>query len=101
MHRAAARLIAVGLSRQRLGATIGIWPPRDRLALDIGSQILTLEEAQFVVRSEVLGLETRSPLQADDFHPRLAKLGGEDAAGGADADNDDVGLLDRHGSSPP
>jgi len=71
------------------------------LALDIGAEILALEKAQFIVRREVLGLETRSALQSDDFHARLAELGREDAARRADPDNDDIGLFDRHGSCPP
>ena len=96
MYAAAARLIAVVQHRQRIGARIGIGPPGNGLALDIGAQILPLEEAQFIVCGEVLGRKTRTPLQADDFHARLAELGGEDAACRADADDDDVSLFDCH-----
>ena len=100
MHRAAARLIAVSQSRQRLSAAIGIGPPGDRLALDIGAQILALEKARLVVRSEPR-LSAVTPLQTSDLNARLAELGCKNAAGGTNADNDDIGFLDRHGSSPP
>src|SRR6516225_1961152 len=75
MHGSAARLIAVTQRRQRVGARIGIWSPGYGLALDIGAQVLALEEAQFIVWGKVLGRQPRSPLQADDFHARFAELG--------------------------
>ena len=78
-------------------ARIGVRPPGDRLALRVRAQILPLEVAQLVVRLEVLGLEPRAALEPDDLHAGLAKLGREDAAGRADADDDDIGFFRCHG----
>ena len=83
------RACALALGRQVTG-----------LRLRFGPQILALEIAQFVMRLEVGGLEPRAALEPDHFHAGLAELGGEDAAGRADADDDDIGFFDRHGFSP-
>ena len=66
-----------------------------------GPQILALEIAQLVVRLEIRGLEPRAALEPDHFHAGLAELGGEDAAGGADADDHDIGFFGCHGSALP
>jgi hypothetical protein len=96
MDRAAARLIAVVLHRERVGARIGVRPPGNGLALDIRAQVLPLEVAQFVVCGEIRGRKTRTTLQADDFHASLAELGCEDSPGRTDADDDDISLFDCH-----
>jgi hypothetical protein len=45
----------------------------------VRAQLLPLEVAQFIVRREVRGGETRAALQANHFHARFAKLGRETA----------------------
>jgi len=100
MDGAAAGLIAVILHRERRSAGIGVGPPGDGLAFDVGSQILALEIAQLVVRLEVLRGETRAALEPDHLHAGLAELGGEDAARSANADDHNIGFLDCHGVTP-
>ena len=101
MDGAAAGLVAVALGRDRGRAHIGIPPPGDGLALRVRAQILPLEVAQFIVRVEVLGGETRAALEPDDFHARFAELGREDSAGRAHAHDDDVGFFRCHGFRSP
>jgi len=72
MNRAATRLIAVIQDRQWRGAHIRIGPPGNRLALDVGAQVLPLEKAQLIVRREIFGRKSRPPLEANDFHACLA-----------------------------
>ena len=74
---AAARLVAVILHRDRVRARIRVRPPGDGLALDVRAQVLPLEVAQFVMRVEVCGRQTRAALQPNDFHARFAELGRE------------------------
>jgi hypothetical protein len=83
---------------QRDRTAIGVRPPGDGLAFRIGPQIKSLEVAQFIVRVEVLGLEARPALEANDFHSRLAELGREDSARRAHAHDDDIGFFGGHGS---
>src|SRR5262249_18895049 len=101
VNRAATGLVAVALSWDRCRARPRIGPPRHRLALRIRTQVLTLEVAQLILGSEVLGAQPRAALERDHFHAGLAKLGRQNATGGASADDDDIGLFCCHGSGPP
>jgi hypothetical protein len=96
VHRAAARLVAVILHRDRRRACIAVRPPGDGLALDVRPQILALEVAQLVVRVEVLRREARAALEPDHLHASLAELGRENAARRAHADDDDIGFFGGH-----
>ena len=80
MHGAAPGLVAVVLPHNGDRAAIGVRPPGDGLAFRIGPQIELLEVAQFIMWVEVLGLEARPALEANDFHSRLAELGRENPA---------------------
>ena len=71
--------------------------PRHRHALRVGPQILPLEEAQLIVRLEIGCLQPRPALEPDHFDAGFAELGGEDTAGGADADDHHIGFLRCHG----
>src|SRR5689334_11209317 len=96
MYRTAARLVPVIQHAERRRACICIRPPSHGLALRIRTRVLTLEEAQLVHCPEV-GLDvTRSAFECDDAHARARELGRDDGAGGAYADNDDIGLFGRH-----
>src|SRR5215471_20860558 len=93
VHRAAARLIAVALGRDRRRPCARIGAPGDRLTLGIRAQVLALEVAQLVLRREVLGAQARAALEPDHLHAGLAELGRENATGSADADDDDISLF--------
>ena len=53
------------------------------------------------MRIKILGCEARAAFEPDHLHPGPGELGRENAAGGADTDNDDVRLFRCHGSSSP
>jgi len=60
-----------------------------------------LEVAQFVVRSEVGGIQARAALQADDFHASFGEFSGKNSARRAHAYDNGVSLLGGHGSALP
>ena len=70
------------------------------MRLGIGAQVLALEIAQLVMRLEIGGLQLRPAFEPDDFHAGFAEFGRENAAGGADADDHNIGFLGCHGFSP-
>ena len=90
-------------SKKRLyaRARIPVRPPGYGLAFCIWTQVLPLEVPQFVLRAEVRGSQTRSALQANDFHSCLAELCREYSACGAHTDDDDISLFGCHSSCPP
>src|SRR6266403_5919162 len=98
---AAARLVAVVQDWERVRAHTGVRPPGDGHALRVRAQFLPLEVAQFIVRAEIRGLQTRAALQANDFHACLAEFGCEDPACRAHSDDDYISLFDCHGLSLP
>ena len=100
MHGAAAGLVAVVLHRDRVGARIRVRPPGDRLALDVGPQVLAREVAQLILWCEVLGRKPRPALEPDHLHAGLAKLSRQHATGCADSDNDDIRFVGRHDVLP-
>jgi hypothetical protein len=61
------------------------------------TQILPLEIAQFVEGGEIRSRVTRAALEADDLHARFGELRGEYSTRRADADDDDIRFLGRHG----
>ena len=58
----------------------------------IRAKVLTLKVAQFVQPRKILSGEPRTALQANHFHPRFGKFGGNDPAHGSHAHDDDVGF---------
>src|SRR5262249_1671667 len=100
VHRAAAGLVAVAETLDPRRPRVRVGPPGDRLTLHVRAQVLALEVAQLVLRSEVRSLEPRAALEPDPLHPGLAGVGGENSAARADADDHDIRLFGCHGSSP-
>src|SRR5580700_5774864 len=98
---AAARLVAVIENCHWVRSGARIWPPGDGLALPVRAKILPLEISQFIVRVKVRGGEARAALEADDFHSRFSKLGCENTAHRAHADDDDICFFDCHGYPLP
>ena len=58
----------------------------------IRAKVLALKVAQFVQPAKILSGEPGTALQANHFHPRFGKFGGNDPAHRSHAHNDDVGF---------